>query len=106
MAKPNAAFCRSISRQLQRWLEESNLVTFWAPQHDLLFWVLFITAHISIGEAEWPWILSHLSTLIDFLSLQSVDEMEAVLNGFYYHPRFFRVTAEKIWAGKEHFLSN
>lgn len=101
VAKPNAAFCRAMTKRMKKWLERSDLVSLWAPKCDLLLWVLFVTAHISIGEAEWPWVLSCLSTLISFLGLQSVGEMEKVLNGFYYHPPFFMVTAEKIWAEHE-----
>lgn len=95
-----------MTKRMKKWLEKSDLVDLWAPRCDLLFWVLFVTAHISIGEAEWPWVLSYLSTLISFLGLQSVEEMEKVFNGFYYHPLFFRVTAEKIWAEHEVFVSS
>ncbi|KAK4499094.1 hypothetical protein PRZ48_009606 [Zasmidium cellare] len=41
-----------------------------------------------------------------FLGLQSIEEMEKVLKGFYYHPLLFGVTAEKIWAEHELLMSS
>lgn len=101
VAKPNAAFCRAMTKRIKTWLEQSDLINLWAPNYDLLLWVLFVTAHISFGETKWPWVLSYLSSLVGLLGLQSADEVESVLNGFYYDAKYFRVTVNKIWAEHE-----
>lgn len=97
VTESSAAFTRSMARQLKESLERTEMSSLWAPNFDLLLWVLIIGAHIANGQEEYPWLIAHISKLVKILQLQAVDQIEQMLLGFYYFQRSFGPTLANVW---------
>ena len=97
LTKPSSAFTRSMARQLKESLLCTEMPSLWSPNFDLLLWVLFIAAHISDGQEEWTWVVTHISKLVRLLRLQALNQVEEILLGFYYPQDAFGRTLIAIW---------
>ena len=96
LIKPSA-FTRTMFRKLRASLQRSEISSLWAPNYELLLWVLFIAAHISNSQDEWTWVIVHISELVKLLRLHTVSQIEEILVGFFYPEDCLGRTLIDVW---------
>lgn len=95
--KPTSAFARSLSGQLMRRLESAGCTLRRPGNRDLSIWLLFILAFISYEQEDCVWAVGILAELVAEHQLQTVEQFELLLCGFFYIDMWFRNTVTKVW---------
>lgn len=95
--QPNSAIFRSLTAQLKTGLEQSELKSLWHPHYDLLVWVTFVGACISVGKREHTWFIAYLARAAQKLYLKQSRDLKAVLMRFFYIDRLYHNKLEEIW---------
>lgn len=98
VSQPTSAFSRSIAKQLRSALEHTEMSKLWESSSSLLLWILYMLAHISYGEDQWPWIITHVAMLTKAMDIGSRKQMQEVLSGFYFFPDPSVTTLQKVWS--------
>jgi hypothetical protein len=93
----SSSLCRSLTFQLQSALQQTNLESGWAPNCDILAWLLLVGSHISCDQKERPWFILHFARIVRNLQLQDPTQMREIFLGFPYLDRVFKKSLVKIW---------
>lgn len=88
---------RTLSKLLRASLESSELLTAWWEAPDVLMWILFMGAHISVHPKERLWYLYRLAPLPARLSLHSWQEAREMLRWCFYVDRLHEDSFIQIW---------
>lgn len=94
---PTSSFARSVSAQLRRKLETASCTLRRKANRDLSIWLLFITAYVSYGQQDCVWAIGILSELVSEEQIETVEQFEELLCGFYCIDMWFRGTVKKVW---------
>jgi hypothetical protein len=69
----------------------------WAQYQDIYFWVVFIGAHSTRGQPEWPFFLAEVVKVAERLGLQTLEDARALLLGFFYTDHMFLESLKVVW---------
>lgn len=96
---PASGCCRSLVRQLMEALDQPgcDLQTLWAGLNDVLIWILFLGAHISIGQPEQGFFVAEIARCAHVLGLRELEEMRLLLVRFFYLDRVYQASTRMIW---------
>lgn len=96
---PSSGCCRSLVRQLMEVLNQPgcDLQTLWAGLNDVLIWVLFLGAHISIGQPEQGFFVAEIARCAHVLELHELEEVRLILMRFFYLDRAYQASTQMIW---------
>jgi len=95
--QPSSAIFRSLTEQLKRALEATDMRFFWTPLSDTLLWILFLGAHISLGQKQRPWFVMQIARGAQILHLQDWTEVRSLLYRFFYLDRVYLTSYKTIW---------
>lgn len=93
----SSAIFRSLTAQLKHALERTDLRFFWTPLTDALVWVLFLGAHISIGQRQRPWFVMQIARGAQILNIGEWHNVRALLQRFFYLDRVYLTSYQNIW---------
>lgn len=97
MMKPLCAFARAMAGQIKEALGNTDLLSMWNSNSDLLLWVLFIGAFISRWQDEWGWFVGHIRNAVRASCTQTLEELEELLLGFFYIRENFGYALHSVW---------
>lgn len=101
VARSSAAFPRAMALQIKSHLLLTDLANLWGTNSDVLLWILFVVAHVSLGQPEFDWCMVYIHQIVRALGLNTRDDLEQLLLGFYYFPEYFGETLQAIWTAVE-----
>ena len=97
VSQPSSATFRLFTVQLKAALEGSDLSSFWVPYPELLMWVLFVGAHISVGQVEWQWFISYLARGAQLLDIGTLAGLRKMLLRYFYIDRVYGSSLISAW---------
>ena len=92
-----SAIFRSLTAQLKHALERTDLRFYWTPISDALIWVLFLGAHISLGQRQRPWFVMQIARGAQILKIREWEDVRALLQRFFYLDRVYLTSYQNIW---------
>lgn len=95
--QPSSAIFRSLTAQLKDALEHTDTRFFWTPLSDALLWILFLGAHISLGQMQRPWFVMQIARGAQVLKLRDWSEARSLLCRFFYLDRVYLTSYQTIW---------
>lgn len=95
--QPSSKIARCLTEDLKIALERTDLKSCWGTANILLFWALFLGAHMSLGERERPWFVNMLAMVAQTVQVQEWFQVRALLARFYYVDRVFQDPLRRVW---------
>ena len=88
----------AIVGHLRNALSKTDMAGSWSPCTELLTWVLFAGVQVSgSSNSDRNWFIQHLIRCIHRLGLETVEELERVLEGFFYLNSFSSGVLLEVW---------
>jgi hypothetical protein len=88
---------QSLIPQLENTLCHTDLINFWAPHSDILFWVLFFACYVAEGLPHCSWFEAQVARVANLLQLTEWEDVKSLMLEFFYFDCFHDVSFMKIW---------
>ncbi|KAL1963286.1 hypothetical protein VTN77DRAFT_8509 [Rasamsonia byssochlamydoides] len=75
---------KHMKQAISNFLTIGELTQMRPPYLDLLAWALFIAAHGSVGQVEWPWFVNRLADVIAARRWKGWEEVAEIMTGYFY----------------------
>ena len=95
--QPSSKIARCLTEDLKNALERTDLKSCWGTANTMLFWTLFLGAHMSLGERERVWFVNMLAMVAPTFQVREWFQVRAVLARFYYVDRVFQDPLRRVW---------
>jgi hypothetical protein len=92
-----ATLSDSMATQIYNALWKSSGSSSWSSCPSLLLWALSVAASICFEENQRSWIMREIAVLTKYLNLETQEEMEEILTGFFYVLEHFGDSLRTVW---------
>jgi hypothetical protein len=87
VSPPSTGLGRSLTKHMKQAISSftaSGVAQMPPPYLDLLAWALFIAAHGSMGQIEWPWFVSRMADVITARGWKQWEEVAEIMTRHFY----------------------